>query len=319
MGEYSQGSNMNKLSEEELEKAANKELGEDKQRLKSDIEALKEWISKTPHLKGIRQDDAQLLKFLRGCKFSLERTKEKLDLYNTCRANVPNWFSCWDVESSLFQKFLGWGDYLPLPGYDKHGRQVILMRPGKLDPTQPNILEESFITSLAFFELVCENNPQAQVKGIVVLHDVGEATAQHARMMNPVIAKKGLTIFEEAYPARPKAMHFLNFPPVMQGVFTMMQSFLTEKMRKRNQVHQKGDYVKLYEEIGKDVLPEEYGGSNGSVKDIQNDWMKRVLENKDWFAEQTQYKSDESKRPGKPKSHADIFGIEGSFRKLDID
>merc|ERR1712013_298425 len=257
MGEYSQGSNMDKLSEEELEKAANKELGEDKQRLKSDIEALKEWISKTPHLKGIRQDDAQLLKFL--------------------------------------------------------------MRPGKLDPTQPNILEESFITSLAFFELVCENNPQAQVKGIVVLHDVGEATAQHARMMNPVIAKKGLTIFEEAYPARPKAMHFLNFPPVMQGVFTMMQGFLTEKMRKRNQVHQKGDYVKLYEEIGKDVLPEEYGGSNGSVKDIQNDWMKRVLENKDWFAEQTQYKSDESKRPGKPKSHADIFGIEGSFRKLDID
>ena len=54
-------------------------------------------------------DDAQLLKFLRGCKFSLERTKEKLDLYNACRANVPNWFSCWDVESSLFQKFLGWG------------------------------------------------------------------------------------------------------------------------------------------------------------------------------------------------------------------
>ena len=50
-----------------------------------------------------------------------------------------------------------------------------------------------------------------------------------------------------------------------------------------------------------------------------DDWMKRVLENKDWFAEQTQYKSDESKRPGKPKSHADIFGIEGSFRKLDID
>ena len=32
-------------------------------------------------------------------------------------------------------------NYLPLPGYDKHGRQVILMRPGKMDPTQTNLEE----------------------------------------------------------------------------------------------------------------------------------------------------------------------------------
>jgi len=259
---------MNVFNEEELQKSASEELGEDKQRLKSDIQALRDWISKTPHLNGIRKDDQQLLKFLRGCKFSLERTKEKLDLYNACRANVPNWFSSWDVESSVFQKFLAWGNYLPLPGYDKHGHQVILMRPGKMDPTQTN-LEEALTTSLAFFELVSENNAQAQVKGIVVINDVGEATAGHARLMNPVIAKKGITIWQEAYPARPKAMHFLNLPPVMQGVFTMMQGFLTEKMRKRNQVHQKGDYLKLYDEVGKEVLPEEYGGSNGSIIDIQ--------------------------------------------------
>ena len=56
-----------------------------------------------------RIDDAHLLKFLRGCKFSLERSKEKLDLYNACRSNVPQWFGNWDVESPLFQKFLGWG------------------------------------------------------------------------------------------------------------------------------------------------------------------------------------------------------------------
>ena len=44
-------------------------------------------------------------------------------------------------------------------------------------------------------------------------------------------------------------MHFLNLPPVMQGVFTMMQGFLTEKMRKRNQVHQKvGEFFLINKE-----------------------------------------------------------------------
>ena len=37
---------------------------------------------------GDVSDDAKLLQFLRGCKFSLERTKEKLDLYNSCRWKV---------------------------------------------------------------------------------------------------------------------------------------------------------------------------------------------------------------------------------------
>lgn len=38
-------------------------------------------------------DDARIMTFLRGCKFSLEKTKRKLDMYFTMRAAVPEFFS----------------------------------------------------------------------------------------------------------------------------------------------------------------------------------------------------------------------------------
>jgi hypothetical protein len=41
-------------------------------------------------------DDKFLLYFLRGCKFSIERTKEKLDFFNSVRAALPDWFGNWD-------------------------------------------------------------------------------------------------------------------------------------------------------------------------------------------------------------------------------
>ena len=48
-------------------------------------------------------------------------------------------------------------------------------------------------------------------------------------------------------------------------------------------------------------------------------WKKKVEENRDFLMEQEKYRSDESKRIGKPKTADELFGMEGSFRKLNLD
>ena len=47
----------------------------------------------------------------------------------------------------------------------------------------------------------------------------------------------------------------------------MMKGFMKEKMRQRMHVHAKGDLTKLQEAVGLDILPKEYGGTNGTVQE----------------------------------------------------
>lgn len=62
-----------------------------------DVAAIKEWLEKQPHLPK-DMDDGRLRTFLRGCKFSPEKVKQKLDMYYTMRNAVPEFFTDRDIS-----------------------------------------------------------------------------------------------------------------------------------------------------------------------------------------------------------------------------
>ena len=56
--------------------------------------------------------------FLRGCKFSLERTKEKIDMYYTCKTACPDLFENWDVKDPVINEMIDNGyDYIIIDFY----------------------------------------------------------------------------------------------------------------------------------------------------------------------------------------------------------
>lgn len=77
------------------------------------------------------------------------------------------------------------------------------------------------------------------------------------------------------------------------------------------------DLVHKY--IPKNLLPAEYGGDNGTIQDIIDYWEKKVLEYRDFLIEDGTFGTDEAKRVGKHKHAESLFGVEGSFRKLNVD
>lgn len=75
----------------------------------------------------------------------------------------------------------------------------------------------------------------------------------------------------------------------------------------------------LHKHIDKALLPEEYGGTAGTVQTLAEALRDRLVGRRDWFVEDELFRTDEAKRPGKPKNAEALFGTVGSFRTLDID
>lgn len=92
----------------ELWQNASNDLHEDPKRRVLDVQAIREWLKKQPHIKA-NPDDQTIIAFLRGCKFSLERTKEKLDMHFTLKTALPEFFHGRDFENKALREILDMG------------------------------------------------------------------------------------------------------------------------------------------------------------------------------------------------------------------
>jgi hypothetical protein len=90
------------LSPELLEQAI-KNVGEDPKRREADVQAIRDWLKKQPHIIGTPSDQL-IITFLRGCKFSLEKTKQKLDMHYTMKTLVPEFFKNRDLNNPTLRE-----------------------------------------------------------------------------------------------------------------------------------------------------------------------------------------------------------------------
>lgn len=79
------------------------------------------------------------------------------------------------------------------------------------------------------------------------------------------------------------------------------------------------NFESLYKHIPQECLPVEYGGSNGTLEDGIKDWENKLLSYKEYFEEEVKYGTNEKLRRGRPVNSESLFGIDGSFRRLNID
>lgn len=196
------------------------------------------------------------------------------------------------------------------------GARVGIFRMGATPADKYNITDVMRVGQ-AMQDIAILEDDDALINGLIFVMDMKGATAGHMFQMTPGMAKKMTAFNEQALPMRPRAQHFVNTIPGFETVFNMVKPMMSKKQQSRLYVHGKID--SLFEHIPLKYLPKEYGGENGSIDEIIEQTGKKLDEYSDYFKDNANYGTDEKLRPGKPIDFDDLFGTEGSFRKLEVD
>lgn len=270
------------------------------------------WLTQQTHLP---QDisDQRLKFFISAAKFNFERAKKKLDTLYTVHNLVPEIYSNLDPLSDDIKLNCTCIQFIPFPLLTPekcrvHISRLINFDGSKYDPWLD--IQYRFMTiDVRIEEDIVTNN--------IIIWDMAGVNMNHVIKYTPSILKKFDTCLA-AYGVRIKSIHLINAPQVIDIIMKMLKPILKPKLFNKVHVHTSGVEV-LYKIIPKSIFPLEYGGDQPSMDTLSDMWYAKLVERRDWFLQETKRKADESLRTNSIINPNDLFGISGTFRKLQID
>ncbi|XP_012529158.1 retinol-binding protein pinta [Monomorium pharaonis] len=269
----------------EDKKYAAEYLNETDENKENAVAEIKRWIEESDDLPA-QFDDFFILRFLRVCKFDLEKTKVRIQNYNKQRSKLPEWYKNKDPFRSQLQEVLDLGVYLPLRKPDNKGRLVILIRATLHDPKRNKIadLVKNYILAM---EAAVKFYPAMSVYGCSLLIDASNPTVRHVIQIKPYEIMNVVQMWQSCYPMRYQKIVFFNTPILFDIIVRFIKSFMTKKMRSRFFVY--SDVDNCFKDIPANILPVEYGGTDGTLQELTEFWKKFIEENCDFLTKDENY------------------------------
>ncbi|XP_011871619.1 PREDICTED: alpha-tocopherol transfer protein-like isoform X2 [Vollenhovia emeryi] len=264
-------------SEDERYAAAN--LNETDETREPAITEIRRWIEECDNA-STKIDDFLVLRFLRVCKFDLEKAKIRMRNYYKQRIRLSEWFLNKDPFRPEMQELLDMGLILCLRKPDSQGRLVIIVRCTQHDPSRHKLLDITKI-ALVVVEVATRYYTATSVYGCTVYLDVVSPTIQQILQLRPHFIMNVIHMWQSCYPMRYQTLNVFNASILFDTIVTISKSFMSEKMKKR--VHVYSSALDCFKDTPPEILPVEYGGTDGTIQELTEYWKKLVEENREWI------------------------------------
>ncbi|RZC37481.1 CRAL TRIO domain containing protein [Asbolus verrucosus] len=272
------------------------------EQINENIELIRNWLKKQPHLPQSITDDF-IEKVLLRNKFRVERTKQKIDNYYKLRGENRELMKDFQNIVPSKETFI----FLPMPKLTPDLERINIMKLTNSDPNRFNIYD-TVKCNLAMEELALRYDYAVGDRFVV---DYADLSLQHLSKLNPVVLTKDITLFEEAYSCRILSVEFINLPSFVSKILTLFKIVMRPKIYARLRIHD--NLESLHKVIPKEYLPSEYGGTFSNVQDLLKKWDEVAVNHHDFFLQNYENISQEHLRIGKTEEN-EAFGVDGTFK-----
>ncbi|XP_041983492.1 uncharacterized protein LOC121736387 [Aricia agestis] len=275
------------------------------------VRILADWVKQQEHFLKKDIDPVYLETLIVMSKGSLERAKVKLDKICTVRTQQYQFFAPFDIEKE-FQYIKGTSFMLALPKMTAEYNRVVLGKfIGKFG--DPKTMETIYKVLYSCLDYVKRYDYHA---GVELIYDVSGCDLKDViANVNLMELKNCYLNLLEIYGFRIKKVHLIIGSKIAYTLINFFKQFLKKKIVDRLMVHESWEVLQQY--YPRHVLPKDYGGTERSVAELQEDIITQLttLEYRAYLKELSEMRVDEAHRP---VSSDDVISS-GTFRALTID
>ncbi|XP_050512072.1 alpha-tocopherol transfer protein-like isoform X1 [Diabrotica virgifera virgifera] len=284
-------------------------FGKTNEDVKRDIETIKTWLEAQKHLPEL-PNEIMIRHFLVNNHFSIERTKQTLDMYYSVRTIIPEVFQNTNPTSLNMKDVYDSVAFSPLPNLTPKLQRIICAR---YNPIPENFNSDKGVAIMAqIYEVRLWEDLSL---GDIFILDYQHLKMGHLTKVTPKMLREIAFIFEEVWSKRIQEFHVINAPSIADPIVSLFKKFLYKGLKEKVYLHKSLEELHLH--VPQSILPVEYGGNEQSLDTLYELWKVKLQQYKSRFDLLDKLFVNEELRTC-PYKNCDVLGYYGNYMKLDV-
>ncbi|KAF5293058.1 hypothetical protein FQR65_LT11050 [Abscondita terminalis] len=218
--------------------------------------------------------DELLALFLMSCENDRDRAKCTAEKYFEIRQMAPEIFSNRSVTSEALQNQLRVGAYSILTKRTPNNCAVMVLKLQDSDYRKFDVASHFKLICMTLDSVTYFDPPE----GLIGVMDLQGTSFMHLTVVKLALVKTFTRYVQEALPLKLKAVHLFNGGYVLSALFNLFKPFLKKEVKEMMHFYPNAaDMNSFYTTwLGKEFLPEEFGGDLPPVAVHQEDTVEKL-------------------------------------------